>query len=148
MFLPGLLTYYGVLNLGPDIVRSLAITGLLGPILSGFIMTAATGRLLRRIARWRVGLQWYVFALVGLPAIMLLGTIIRPGALKSFDIFGSPSPPPTSMRLSLWFSSEDRSLRNQAGPASRSLVCSGFTALWPGLSSSVVSGPCGTCLDS
>ena len=57
MFLPGLLTYYGVLSLSLYVVRSLAIAGLLGPILSGFIMTAVIegrsgiGRLLRRIGR-------------------------------------------------------------------------------------------------
>ena len=42
MFLPGPLLYYGVISLSDDAVRSLAIAGLLGPILSGFIMTAVT----------------------------------------------------------------------------------------------------------
>ena len=42
MFLPGPLMYYGVISLSDDAVRSLAIAGLLGPILSGFIMTAVT----------------------------------------------------------------------------------------------------------
>lgn len=96
MFLPGVLMYYGVLNLSPNAVRLLAISGLLGPILSGFIMTAVIeGKpgmscLTRRIARWRVGLQWYVFAIVGLPGVMLLATIIRLGALESLDISGRP----------------------------------------------------------
>jgi uncharacterized protein len=60
--------------------------------LSGFIMTAVTegregiGRWLRRIVRWRVGFQWYLFALVGLPLIMVLATtVVRPGALESFQ---------------------------------------------------------------
>jgi membrane protease YdiL (CAAX protease family) len=96
MFLPGLLTYYGVLSLYPDAIRSFAIAGLLGPILSGFVMTAVTegrrgiSRLLWRIVRWRVGLGWYLFAVLGPPAVMVLATIIRPGALKSFDISGQP----------------------------------------------------------
>jgi hypothetical protein len=30
---------------------------------------------------WRVGLGWYLFALVGLPAILALGTIVVPGNL-------------------------------------------------------------------
>jgi membrane protease YdiL (CAAX protease family) len=92
MFLPGVLTYFGVLNLRDSLVGVLGITGLLGPILSGFIMTAVTegregiGRWLRRIVRWRVGFQWYLFALVGLPLIMVLATIVvRPGALESFQ---------------------------------------------------------------
>jgi membrane protease YdiL (CAAX protease family) len=96
MFLPGLLTYYGVLILSPSVIGLSAIAGLLGPILSGFTMTAVTeGRpgvrcLLRRAVRWRVGLQWYLFALIGLPAVMVLATIIRPGALVSFDVSGQP----------------------------------------------------------
>jgi uncharacterized protein len=92
MFLPGVLTYFGVLNLNDSLVGVLGITGLLGPILSGFIMTAVTegregiGRWLRRIVRWRVGFRWYLFALVGLPLVMVLTTIIfRPGALESFQ---------------------------------------------------------------
>ena len=92
MFLPGPLMYYGVISLSDDAVRSLAIGGLLGPILSGFIMTAVTeGRpgiacLLRRMVCWRVGIRWYVFALVGLPVTMVLATFIRPGASESLDI--------------------------------------------------------------
>jgi uncharacterized protein len=31
-------------------------------------------------------LRWYLFVLVGLPAVMVLGTLLRPGALASFDI--------------------------------------------------------------
>jgi len=91
MFLPGVLTYFGVLNLSDSVVGVLGITGLLGPILSGFIMTAVTdgregiGRWLRRIVRWRVGFQWYLFALVGLPLVMVFGTLLRPGALESFQ---------------------------------------------------------------
>ncbi len=96
MFLAPVLMYYGVISLSPDVVRLLAIAGLLGPILSGLIMTALTedgagmARLLRRIVRWRVGLRWYVFALFGLPAAMVLGTLMRPGALASFDVSAQP----------------------------------------------------------
>ena len=91
MFLPGPLTYFGVLNLSDSVLLVLGITGLLGPILSGFIMTAVTEggpgirRWLRRIVRWRVGFQWYLFALIGLPVVMVLGTLIRPEALESFQ---------------------------------------------------------------
>ncbi len=96
MFLPGPLMYYGVISLSDDVVRLLAITGLLGPILSGFIMTAVTEgwpgitRLLRRMVCWRVGIRWYVFALVGLPVTIVLATFIRPGASESFDISARP----------------------------------------------------------
>ncbi len=92
MFLPGVLTYYGVLNVAPSVFGVLGIAGLLGPGLSAFIMTALTEggagvrRWLRRIVLWRVGLVWYLFVLVGLPPVMVLATIIvRPGALESFQ---------------------------------------------------------------
>jgi membrane protease YdiL (CAAX protease family) len=96
MFLPGPLVYYGIINLRDDVIRLVAIAGLLGPILSGFIMTAVTegrpgiARLLRRMVCWRVAIRWYVFALVGLPATMVLATFIRSGAAESFDISARP----------------------------------------------------------
>ena len=58
---------------------------LVGPTLSGFIMTSVTEgkagvrRLLSRIVLWRVGLRWYLFALIGVPIVMALGTLILPG---------------------------------------------------------------------
>lgn len=61
----------------------------LGPCLSGFLMTAATegkhgvGRLLRRFILWRVGLQWYLFAILGIPVILFLGFLTQPGALAA-----------------------------------------------------------------
>src|SRR5215204_362202 len=96
MFLPGVLTYYGVLSVAPSLIGVLGIVGLLGPVLSGFVMTALTegvagvGDLLRRIVLWRVGIQWYLFVVLGLPAVMVLGTLLRPGALASFDISAQP----------------------------------------------------------
>jgi membrane protease YdiL (CAAX protease family) len=96
MFLPGPLMYYGVISLSDDVVRLFAIAGLLGPILSGFIMTAVTEgrsgivRLLRRMVCWRLGIRWYAFALVGLPVTMVLATFIRTGAAESFDISARP----------------------------------------------------------
>ena len=96
LFLPGPLMYYGVLNLNPSVLGVLGIAGLLGPILAGFVMTATTegragvGDLLRRIVLWRVGLRWYAFALLGIPMVMVLSTIIMPGALASFDNSAQP----------------------------------------------------------
>jgi CAAX amino terminal protease family. len=61
-----------------------------GPTVSAFVVTAVTEgregvvRLLGRIVQWRVGLAWYAFTFVGLPAIETLGTIAIPGALASF----------------------------------------------------------------
>src|SRR5919199_2723075 len=67
---------------------------LLGPTLSGFIMTGITEgregvrRLLRRIVLWRVGFRWYLFALIGIPVVMGLGTLTLPGGLASLRSLG------------------------------------------------------------
>jgi len=64
---------------------TLFLIGGFGPCASGFIMSALThGKagvrdLLRRLIRWRVGWQWYLFAILGIPAIGLLGFFPLPG---------------------------------------------------------------------
>ncbi len=70
---------------------------LAGPTLSAFIMTATTeGRagvrhLLRRYVLWRVGIRWYLFALLGVPLIMVLGTMVVSGGLPNLGALGGPS---------------------------------------------------------
>jgi uncharacterized protein len=44
--------------------------------------------LLRRIVLWRVGLRWYLFAFIGVPLVMTLGTILVPGGLASLQFLG------------------------------------------------------------
>ena len=67
-----------------------AVWVFLGPSLAAFIVTGATEgragirRLLRRYVLWRVGLRWYLVVLIGPPVIILLATIVLPGALASF----------------------------------------------------------------
>jgi membrane protease YdiL (CAAX protease family) len=62
-----------------------------GPFLAAFVVTGATEgkpgiyRLLGRIVQWRVGLVWYLFALLGIPAIAVLGAIVVPGVLETFN---------------------------------------------------------------
>jgi uncharacterized protein len=80
----------GLLPFSSPLLGGLVPIGiLLGPTLSGFIMTGATEgragirRLLRRIVLWRVGLRWYLFALLGVPIVMALGTLLLPGGLAS-----------------------------------------------------------------
>jgi membrane protease YdiL (CAAX protease family) len=69
----------------------------LGPALSAFIVTASVGgsegvrRLLRRVVLWRVGLRWYAFVLLGLPALVLAATLLVPGA--SVSLRASAVPP-------------------------------------------------------
>jgi CAAX protease family protein len=66
----------------------------LGPTLAAFLMTAVTqGRaglrqLLRRYVLWRVGLRWYLFALLGVPALLLIPYLLLPGALAAFRLPG------------------------------------------------------------
>ena len=53
---------------------------LAGPTLAAFLMTAVTegrpgiARLLRRCVAWRIHPGWYVLALLGIPALIVLGT--------------------------------------------------------------------------
>lgn len=60
-----------------------------GPILPAFLMTAliegraGMGRLVRRCVLWRVGWQWYLFVLVGFPALILLSLLAPPGAITA-----------------------------------------------------------------
>jgi uncharacterized protein len=91
----GLLSYRSPLGF----YATLAIASF-GPFLSAFIMTGITegregvGRLLRRLVLWRVGLGWYLFALIGLPAIMVLSVIVLPGVLASFQGLATLAPLP------------------------------------------------------
>jgi CAAX protease family protein len=61
-----------------------------GPTLAALIMTgllegkAGVSRLLRRCVQVRAGWQWYLFILLGIPALLVLGTVVLPGALTGF----------------------------------------------------------------
>jgi membrane protease YdiL (CAAX protease family) len=70
----------------------------LGPTLAALIMTGTTEgragirRLLDRYVLWRVGLRWYLVILIGPPVIILLTTIVLPGALASFQTLAPLDP--------------------------------------------------------
>ena len=70
----------------------------LGPTLAAFIMTGATEgragirRLLHRYVLWRVAFRWYLVILIGPPVIILLATIVLPGALASFQTLAPLDP--------------------------------------------------------
>jgi uncharacterized protein len=150
IFLPIELTYFGVLNLSDSLVGVLGITGLLGSILSGFTMTAVTeGRegiahWLRRIVWWRVGFVWYLFALVGLPLVMVLATIIfRPGALESFQTLAPLSVVPYLSAFVFmvliggplfeepgWSGFAQPRLQQLHGPLAGGLILGSLWALW------------------
>jgi uncharacterized protein len=95
VWLPFLLSADGLGLMSFSSPLPLVVTGGLGsftgPALAAFVMTGVTEgrvgilRLLRRIVLWRVGLGWYLFALLGLPVILTLGAIVVPGNLASFE---------------------------------------------------------------
>jgi uncharacterized protein len=95
VWLPFLLSADGLGLLSFSSPLTLVVTGGLGtftgPALAAFIMSGLTEgragirRLLGRIVLWRVGLGWYLFALLGLPVILALGAIVVPGNLASFE---------------------------------------------------------------
>jgi uncharacterized protein len=66
---------------------SLIALGGFGPAVSAFLVLAITSgkpgvlRLLRSIVHWRVGAQWYLVALLGLPILNLLAFLVVPGTL-------------------------------------------------------------------
>ncbi|HEY7067581.1 MAG TPA: CPBP family intramembrane glutamic endopeptidase [Chloroflexota bacterium] len=68
----------------------LLYTASFGPLAAALIMAGVTEgragirRLLQGIVLWRVSPWWYLFALVGLPMLLMLGTIAVPGNLASF----------------------------------------------------------------
>ena len=86
----GLLPFRGPLG----VVETGGIATFSGPFLGGLLVTGATEgwvgirRWLKLMVRWRVGLGWYLFVLVGLPAILTLGTLAVPGNLASFEPMG------------------------------------------------------------
>ena len=72
-------------------VLALAVATFTGPTLSAFVMTgviegrAGISRLLRRYVLWRVKLRWYLFVLLVIPASVVLGAIVVPGVVASYQ---------------------------------------------------------------
>src|SRR5215207_8816472 len=98
----------GLLPFSSPVVQwMMPVSIFMGPFLAAFIMTGATeGRagvrsFLRRFVLWRVGLGWYLFVLVGIPAILVLSVIVLPGVLASFEGQGLASLAPLPL-LSLF----------------------------------------------
>ena len=121
----------------------------LGPFFSAFIMTGAIegragiGRLLRRMVLWRVGLGWYLFVLSGIPAIVVLGVFVLPGAWHRFKDSLPSSPLALAHPLRLralpdgplgeepgWRGFALPSLQRLYGPLVGSLILGPLWALW------------------
>jgi membrane protease YdiL (CAAX protease family) len=85
-------------RIDPGLVGYLNAAAILaGPTVAGLIMAGVTGgragvrRLLARLVLWRVGARWYVVALVGVPLVMLLGTMAYAVAWPTPGALGGPS---------------------------------------------------------
>ena len=69
---------------------SLIALGGFGPSVSAFLVLAITSgkpgvlRLLRSMVQWRVGVQWYLLVLLGVPILNLLAFLVVPGTLSDF----------------------------------------------------------------
>jgi uncharacterized protein len=73
------------------VILMIAAATFTGPTLSAFAMVRVTEgregpkRLLRRYVQWRVKLRWYLFVLLVIPASVVLGAIVLPGVLASYQ---------------------------------------------------------------
>jgi uncharacterized protein len=99
--LPYVLSEYGAGLLptrSPVLLWTSPVSVFMGPFLAAFVMTGATEgregvrRLLRRFVLWRVGLRWYLFALLGIPVIAVLSVVVIPGVLGSFRGLSALAP--------------------------------------------------------
>jgi membrane protease YdiL (CAAX protease family) len=85
---PYVLSVWGILP--GDYTIAFMLKAYAGPTLAAIIMTGILDgkvgllRLRQRLSQRRAGWQWYLFILVGIPALLLLGIIIQPGTLASF----------------------------------------------------------------
>jgi uncharacterized protein len=87
-WLPYVLSQSGLGLLPFQASQLIALPGAyLGPLLSGFLMTAAVEgksgvrHLWQRFFLWRVNWRWYLFAIFGTPAMLFLGYLSQPGAM-------------------------------------------------------------------
>jgi membrane protease YdiL (CAAX protease family) len=90
MLIPYILAQWGILH--GDFIIIFTIKSF-GPFLAAYIMIRILEgkegvlRWWRGIRQVRAGWQWYLFILLGIPALSLLGIIVLPGALASFQGF-------------------------------------------------------------
>jgi membrane protease YdiL (CAAX protease family) len=86
--IPFILSEWGILHGDFKIIFVLKS---FGPFLAAYIMTSIVEgrvgifRLRQRIKQTQASWLWYLFILLGIPALLLLGIIIQPGALASFQ---------------------------------------------------------------
>jgi uncharacterized protein len=92
LLIPWVLSEWGIL---PNALHNPLLFAIhtFGPTLAAYIMFRITEgregwlRLRGRVRQLHVGWRWYMFILLGIPAVMLLGILVLPGALASFQGF-------------------------------------------------------------
>jgi len=89
---PVVLAANGALPAFPPLAAAMLIAAAtLGPTAAAFIVTGLTegrpgvGHLLRRYMQWRIGVRWYLFVLLGMPAVIVLGAVVVPGSIDAFQ---------------------------------------------------------------
>jgi hypothetical protein len=130
----------------------LVVVGAAGPTGSAFVVLAITSGkpavldLLRSYVHWRVGVQWYLVALIGVPVLMLLAYAVLPGALADFVAPDWSFVPfyLSQFAITLFIPPRGPLLEEGGWRGLRYPVCNGYTGLWWEHSSSGRSGPCGT----
>ena len=87
--IPAILSEWGIL---PNaLFRIFFIIKSFGPFLAAIIMFRITEgkagvlHLRQRLLLWHAGWQWYLFILLGIPVVILLGVVVLPGVLVSFQ---------------------------------------------------------------
>jgi len=90
VFIPYILAEWGFLQGNYTFFYILHV---FGPALAAIVMTsviagkAGLQTLRQSIRQWRATWQWYLFILLGIPALVMLGIIVQPGALEGFKGF-------------------------------------------------------------
>jgi membrane protease YdiL (CAAX protease family) len=121
-----------------------------GPAVAAFLVLAFTAgkpgvlRLLRSMVNWRVGVQWYMFALLGLPVLNLLAYLVIPGAWTGIVAPDSGLPRRYLIELAIsltigiapvweevgWRGFAQPALQRLRGPVGGSLILGALWGIW------------------
>ena len=89
--IPFILSEWGVLQ--GDFRFAFVLKAFAGPFLAAWVMTTVLEgkeglrNFRQRIKQGKAGWQWYLFILLGIPVLILLGIIVQPGTLTDFQGF-------------------------------------------------------------
>ena len=134
----------------PAVMLSFIPAAMVGPALGAFVVTRmvegkqGTRQLLRRILRWRVGVQWYLIAVFGVPPVyflaasLVLGTAPLEALIEDWPfLFTSYLPKVVMVFLIVslweeigWMGFALPRLQEKYGPLMASVVLGVLWALW------------------